>query len=117
MIVLSCKNIHKSYGTNIILNDVTLNLNEGEKIGLIGPNGAGKSTLFKIITNQLDEYSGNLFIDKNKSIGYLAQHLSLESSNTIYDEMLTVFEELLNLEKKLTHLENLMNKPKIITIR
>lgn len=111
MIVLSCKNIHKSYGTNIILNDVTLNLNEGEKIGLIGPNGAGKSTLFKIITNQLDEYSGNLFIDKNKSIGYLAQHLSLESSNTIYDEMLTVFEELLNLEKKLTHLENLMNKP------
>ncbi|AYD39475.1 ABC transporter ATP-binding protein [Clostridium fermenticellae] len=111
MIILSCKNIHKSYGTDIILNDINLNLNEGEKVGLIGPNGAGKSTLFKIITGQLEEDLGNLFIDKNKSIGYLSQHLSLESSNSIYDEMLTVFRELLKLEKKLSTLENIMNQP------
>ena len=49
MIVLSCKNISKSYGIDEILKDVTLSINEGDKVGLIGPNGEGKSTLFKIL--------------------------------------------------------------------
>ncbi|MBA5850836.1 ABC-F family ATP-binding cassette domain-containing protein [Clostridium sp. cel8] len=111
MIILSCKNIHKSYGIDTILNNVTFNINEGEKVGLIGPNGAGKSTLFKILTGKLDYDSGDLFIDKSKTLGYLAQHLSLESSNTIYDEMLLVFKDLTDLENKLAKLENLMDKP------
>ena len=80
MIVLSCKDIQKSYGIDVILENITFNINEGEKVGLIGPNGAGKSTLFKIITRQLEYDKGDLFIDKNKTIGYLAQHLSLDSS-------------------------------------
>ncbi|WP_416175541.1 ABC-F family ATP-binding cassette domain-containing protein [Clostridium sp.] len=111
MIILSCKNIHKSYGIDTILNNVTFNINEEEKVGLIGPNGAGKSTLFKILTGKLDYDSGDLFIDKSKTLGYLAQHLSLESSNTIYDEMLLVFKDLTDLENKLAKLENLMDKP------
>lgn len=111
MIILGCKDIKKSYGIDIILENVTFNINEGEKVGLIGPNGAGKSTLFKIITHQMEQDSGDLFIDKNKTIGYLAQHLSLDSLSTIYDELLLVFEDLLNLENKLKKLENLMNEP------
>lgn len=111
MIILSCKDIKKSYGIDIILENVTFNINEGEKVGLIGPNGAGKSTLFKIITHQAEYDSGDLFIDKNKTLGYLAQHLSLNFSSTIYYELLTVFEDLLNLENKLNKLENLMNEP------
>ncbi|WPC41492.1 ribosomal protection-like ABC-F family protein [Clostridium sp. JS66] len=111
MVVLSCKDIHKSYGIDVILENVTFNINESEKVGLIGPNGAGKSTLFKIITNQLEQDSGELFIDKNKTIGYLAQHLSLDSNNTIQEEMFTVFKDLLALENKLQKLENLMNDP------
>lgn len=111
MIVLSCKDIHKSFGIDVILENVTFNISEGEKVGLIGPNGAGKSTLFKIITNQLDYDSGELFIEKNKTSGYLAQNLSLNFSNTIYDELLTVFEDLVNLENKLEKLEALMNEP------
>lgn len=111
MIVLSCKDIKKSYGIDVILENVTFNINDGEKVGLIGPNGAGKSTLFKIITHQLEHDSGDLFIDKNKSLGYLAQHLSLDSTNTIYNELLTVFNDLLNLESKLDKLEKLMNEP------
>lgn len=111
MIVLSCKDIQKSYGIDVILENVTFNINDGEKVGLIGPNGAGKSTLFKIITRQLEYDTGDLYLDKNKSIGYLAQHLSLDSANTIYGELITVFEDLINLENKIERLEELMNEP------
>jgi ATP-binding cassette subfamily F protein 3 len=111
MVVLSCNNIHKSYGIEIILENITFNINDGEKVGLIGPNGAGKSTLFNILTGKINYDSGNLFIDKSKTVGYLTQHLSLDSSNTIYDEMLSVFQDLINLENKLNKLETLMNEP------
>lgn len=111
MIVLSCKEIHKSYGIDVILNKVTFNINEGEKVGLIGANGAGKSTLFKILTSQLSSDNGDLFIDKNKKVGYLAQHLSLESSNSIYAEVVLVFSDLLEIERKLHELEIKLNEP------
>lgn len=111
MIVLSCKNIQKSYGIDVILKSVTFNINEGEHVGLVGPNGAGKSTLFKIINKQIEPDSGDIFVDKNRCVGYLAQHLSLETSNSIYDEVTSVFQDLLNLENKLRELEVEMNKP------
>lgn len=111
MIVLSSKEIHKTFGIDIILDNVTFNVNEGDKIGLIGPNGAGKSTLFKILMGTMEYDSGELFIDKNKNLGYLSQHLSLDSNNTIYDEMLKVFEDIINLENKMRNLEIKMNEP------
>lgn len=111
MIVLSTRNITKSYGIDVILEDVTFTINESEKVGLIGANGAGKSTLFKILTNQLEQDSGELFIEKNKKLGYLSQHLSLHDSSTIFEELLSVFKELLNMEKKLGELEIKMNEP------
>lgn len=111
MIILSCKNLNKSYGIDVILNNVTLSINEGDKVGLIGPNGAGKSTLFKIINNNTDYDGGDIFIDKNKKIGYLSQHLSLESDNTVYEEMLSVFEDIIKLENKLKKLELQMAEP------
>ncbi|MCB2295381.1 ATP-binding cassette domain-containing protein [Clostridium algoriphilum] len=111
MIVLSCKDIHKSYGIDVILDKITLSINEGEKIGFIGANGAGKSTLFKILTSQLDHDSGELFIDKSKRVGYLSQDLSLDLSNTIYEETLQVFSNLLSLEKSLKDLETKMREP------
>ena len=111
MIVLSCKDIHKSYGIDVILDKITFSINEGEKIGFIGANGAGKSTLFKILTSQLDYDNGELFIDKNKRIGYLSQDLTLSSNNTIYEETLSVFHNLLSLEESLKDLELKMNEP------
>ncbi len=111
MIVLSCKNISKYFGIDIILKDITFNINEGEKIGLIGANGAGKSTLFKILTNQMEYDSGELFIDKSKELGYLSQNLSLDSNNTIYTELLSVFESLIDMEERLHNLEEKMKEP------
>lgn len=111
MIVLSCKDITKSYGIDVILKNITFNINDGEKVGLIGANGAGKSTLFKILTSQLEYDNGELFIDKSKKLGYLSQNLALDSYNTIYEEVLGVFEALLSMEDKLKVLEDKMNEP------
>lgn len=111
MIVLSCKDIHKSYGIDVILKNITFNINEGEKVSLIGANGAGKTTLFKILTGQLDQDSGELFIDKGKKLGYLSQNLSLESNSTIYGEVLMVFKDLLDMENKIQELEIKLNEP------
>ena len=111
MIILSCRHLTKSFGIDEILRDVTFNINEGDKVGLIGPNGEGKSTLFKILTKQLDYDSGELFLDKNKTLGYLSQNLSLDSENTIYDEMLSVFLSLTELEDKIKTLEEKLNEP------
>lgn len=111
MIVLSCKSISKSYGIREILKDVTFSINEGDKVGIIGGNGEGKSTLFKIISKELSQDFGEVFIDKNKTIGYLTQHIDLDMSSNIYNEMLSVFKEFLNIENKLKDLEEKMNEP------
>ena len=111
MIILSCKDICKSYGIRDILKDITFSINEGDKVGIIGANGEGKSTLFKIITKEISQDSGEIFIDKNKTLGYLSQNLSLDSDKNIYEETLSVFEEILNIEERLSSLEIKMNEP------
>ena len=93
MIVLRCKDICKSYGIRDVLKKVTFSINEGDKVGIIGANGEGKSTLFKIICREISQDSGEIFIDKNKTLGYLSQNLNLDT------ETLSVFDELINIEK------------------
>lgn len=111
MIVLSVKNLSKAFGIDEILKDVSFNINEGEKISLIGSNGSGKSTLFKIITKSLDSDTGDIYIDKGKTLGYLSQNLSLDSSNTTYEEMLTPFSLLVSMEEKMKSLEAELSLP------
>ncbi|WP_280772285.1 ABC-F family ATP-binding cassette domain-containing protein [Salipaludibacillus daqingensis] len=111
MILLQCAQISKSFGTDDILSNVKLEIKSNERIALVGRNGAGKSTLLKIITGELPYDSGNLMIPKDVQIGYLAQDSGLESTRTIWEEMLTVFESLQKMEKNLRKLEEKMSDP------
>ncbi|WP_288477240.1 ABC-F family ATP-binding cassette domain-containing protein [uncultured Clostridium sp.] len=111
MIVLSCKNIKKSYGITEVLKDVNISINEGDKVGIIGPNGEGKSTLFKILAKELSFDEGEIFVDKKRTLGYLSQHLEANSDSTIYSEAESVFKDLLEIEKRLSDLEIKMNEP------
>jgi ATP-binding cassette subfamily F protein 3 len=105
MIILSGKNIKKSYGIDVILENISFTVQENDKIGIVGVNGVGKSTLFKIITGDLEKDIGDIYIGKNMTIGYMSQDFSFESSNNILDEMLTVFTPLIQLEKDIHDIE------------
>ncbi len=105
MLLMNLENINKSYGTNIILDQVDFTINDRERLGLIGVNGAGKTTLLKIIMGELTADSGTITFAKSLSIGYLAQNSWLESEGTIWEEMLTPFATLIELEQNIRQLE------------
>lgn len=110
MVILSCRELNKSYGIDSILEDISFNINEGDKVGLVGLNGAGKTTLFKILSGQLDYDKGNIYVAKSKLVGHLKQIPDFESDSTIYEEALNVFKELIEKEKTLRNLESLIAK-------
>ena len=103
--ILACKDISKSYGTDVILEKISFNLEEKEKAAIVGVNGAGKTTLFKIITDAISYDSGQLYIPKGTTIGYLEQNIDIRSEKTIHEEMLSVFESVFKTEEKLREME------------
>jgi ATP-binding cassette, subfamily F, member 3 len=113
--LLQAKNIEKTFGGNIIFQNVDLKINEGEHIGLIGPNGAGKSTLLKILIRELLPDEGEIHLSKKARVGYLAQNSGLQSEKTVWDELLLPFQELIGMEKQLRLLETEMGKEEVYT--
>lgn len=106
--ILACKNISKSFGTDQILNSVSFHVNDREKAAVIGINGAGKSTLFKIIMGELAPDEGEIIFAKGSTVGYLAQHQGLSSENSIYDEILTIKKDIIETENSIRQLETSM---------
>ena len=107
--ILSCNNISKSFGTDVIIKSCSFNIEDHEKAAIVGINGAGKSTLLKIITGIEPADTGLVTLAKDKTLGYLAQQQSLGSDNTIYDELLSVKQYILDMEKELRSIEKRMN--------
>ncbi len=103
--ILSLSEVSKGYGTEIILEKISFNIEEKEKTAVVGVNGAGKTTLFKIITNEITSDSGDVYIKKDISIGYLKQNAIPNSEKTIYNEMLSVFDNIINMENDLRQME------------
>lgn len=110
MIVLSCTNISKAYVVDTILENISFSVEDRDKIGLIGLNGSGKTTLFNILTGEIEKDSGEIYIQKNLKIGYLKQHVDVNSKETVFNECLKVFKPLIEMEKRLRHLEESISK-------
>ncbi|WP_217994149.1 ABC-F family ATP-binding cassette domain-containing protein [Bacillus cereus] len=110
MILLQVNALSKLYGAETILANIKLEVQTKDRIALVGRNGAGKSTLLKIIAGELSHDGGEIIKPKDVTIGYLAQNTGLETSLTIWDEMLTVFTHLQQMETKLRRLEQEMGK-------
>lgn len=106
--VLTCKDVTKSFADRIILENINLTIEDRDRIGLIGPNGAGKTTLLNVIADHSDIDAGDVFVEKNVTIGYLRQNTGLDRNSNIYEEMLSVFSELKQVEEQLRQLEQQM---------
>lgn len=106
MSVLSCNGISLSYGTDVILEDISFSINAGTKLGVIGVNGAGKSTLLKIITGSIKQDSGTVNVASGLRLGTLEQYTdSSFEGRTVSDVALERFSSLSDMEKELATLE------------
>jgi ATP-binding cassette subfamily F protein 3 len=114
IMLLQASNISKSYGVQSVLSNITLQIQERDRIGLVGVNGAGKSTFLQIISGEMSYDSGDIFKAKETKIGYLAQNSGLNTSLSIIEEMREVFSALLTVEDELRVLEQKMSDPKLL---
>lgn len=103
--ILACNHICKSFAGQTILNDATFHINERERVALVGINGAGKTTLLRILAGELDADSGDVVRKKEASLGYLPQQIGYHSSQTIYEELLSVKSDVIEMDKKIRALE------------
>lgn len=113
MMLLQVQQLTKYFGAELILSNIKLEIQLRDRIALVGRNGAGKSTLLKMIAGQLSYDSGQIVKPNGVSIGYLAQNTGLESSLTIWDEMLGVFSGLIKMEADLRNIEQELSNPEI----
>ena len=100
--------ITKSYGVDTILEGISMNIADNEKIGLIGANGAGKTTLLKIIAGELSYDSGTIFTPKDSTIGFLKQNPEDGISLTMWDDIMEIFSDVISIEEQMRDAESKM---------
>ncbi len=108
MIALSASDINLSFGTDVILKDVSFAVNDGDRLGIIGVNGAGKTSLFKIITGEYTPDSGAVYIQRGHTVGVLKQNADLSSlpgEMSCIEYMYTAYPHLIKLEGEIAETE------------
>ena len=108
MIDISIQNIKKSFGGTTVLDGVTFDVNEGERVALLGANGAGKTTLLKILTGQLAADEGTVSIPSHKRLGLISQIPVYPAGYTAEDVLRTAHRRLYEIAGKMKKLEGRM---------
>ncbi len=109
MVLINCSNLKKAFGTRVLFDKVSFGIENNDKIGLIGANGTGKTTLFKMLLGEMDSDGGEVFKSKETNIGYMQQQASMNSSKTIWDEIISVYAPLIEIENRLEEINILLN--------
>ena len=108
--ILGCHHISKSYLEVPVLSDVTFTLEKGDRAAVVGINGAGKTTLLRIIMGEEEPDSGSVTLQKDTTVGYLAQKQNVSSENTVLEELLSVKRPVIEMEEKIADYERKMNQ-------
>ncbi|QUL56205.1 ABC-F family ATP-binding cassette domain-containing protein [Paenibacillus tritici] len=107
--IISCQNVQKYHGAQLVLSDVTFDIRQGEKIGLIGRNGCGKTTLFHLLSGEERPDQGQISVRRGSVIGLLAQIQEVGDNETVYAVLQRSFAEPLQWQRRLRELEQTMS--------
>ena len=103
--IMQLEKITKSFGSRVLFHDVSLRLEEYDRLALVGPNGAGKTTMLNIISGREDADSGKVVLAKGAQLGYLEQEAIEMQERSIFEEVLSAQTEIMQAEKRLVDLE------------
>ncbi|OAB34069.1 ribosomal protection-like ABC-F family protein [Paenibacillus glacialis] len=109
--MIQCKNVQKYQGAQLVLNDITMDIRAGEKVGLIGRNGCGKTTLLHLLIENDRPDQGHISIRKGARIGFLDQIPTETAGSTTYEQLLGSFAETLEWQTRMKELEQLLSEP------
>ena len=109
MAIVTVNHIQQSFGEEIILRDISFEMQKGERVGLVGVNGSGKTTLFKVLTGEYTPDTGTVVFGKDTVLGYMEQHVCRDLEKTALEEVMTVFAPLLRMERELEDLNALLS--------
>ena len=101
MAIVTLHDVHRSFGPEVVLDQLSLQLHAGEKVGMVGPNGSGKSTILKLITGQVEPEMGRVAKQKGLRIGYLPQEATFSGQRTVLEEMHAGVDHLLRLQQSI----------------
>lgn len=105
MIILTIQNLHKAFGGNVVLKDVSLTLQDRQRMGLVGVNGCGKTTLLRILAGKEQPDGGSVSLFKGLRVGYMEQQYTAQPDATVFQELQAVFAPVFAMEEKLRNLE------------
>ena len=108
MILLTVNHVSKAFVTRSVLEDASLVLQTGQRMGVVGVNGSGKSTLFRMIAGELEPDAGSITLLKGARVGMLTQQADITSDYTVQEELERVFEPVRRMEARLREMEEQM---------
>lgn len=110
--MIHVKDLHLTFGTQTVFNNVSFSVQQNQRVGLVGANGSGKSTLLKIIAGLQKADDGIVSLSGSTTLAYMPQDVILQSSKTVYEEAVSSFEQLYRIQEELKTVEKLLEKTK-----
>ncbi|MDX2430260.1 MAG: ATP-binding cassette domain-containing protein, partial [Bacteroides sp.] len=100
--MISVDGITIRFGAFVLFDQISFQVNPGDRIGLVGRNGAGKTTILNLIDRKQDPDEGRVVITSGKTVGYLPQQMKHKRGKTLYKETLDAFAEVLRLQERIS---------------
>jgi ATP-binding cassette subfamily F protein 3 len=111
--LIQLTDLTKSFGDRVLLDRVTWQIGDGDRVGLCGPNGAGKTTLLRMLANREEPDSGTIATPANLTIGYLPQDGLTHAGRTVFEEASSAFQPLLDIKQEMHDIEHRLSDPSV----